>query len=506
MLKVVRVVLAIISIVMVTLLFVDFSGTAANLWPWMAKVQFMPAVLSANAIALVFLLVLTLLLGRVYCSVICPLGILQDIANWVRVKVTSKKNGKYRFRYSAARSRSRLVILTIFVVLVIVGLTQLLAASIAGLIEPYSAYGRIAASLFAPVWDACNNMLAGWSESRPDNYAFYRVASAVSMPVLAIAIISLAVVLVMAWRGGRDYCNTICPVGTILGYLSKFSLFKITIDTDKCRNCSLCSRACKAKCIDAKAHAVDYTRCVACMDCISVCNEGAISYTWRRTAAKPEGDHGVEKGRRGFVAGAGMIAGALIMEAAPKMDGGLTPLKSKQPARRSVRVVPAGAQGIGHLSSHCTACQLCVQACPHGVLKPNVSLDGFMQPLLDFTSDYCHPECTECSNVCPVGAFHPIDEAMKSAIKVGTAVVDADACLSYSEGVKCGSCASHCPVGAIEMIVPRDGNGRMRPVVNENACVGCGACEYHCPVGTVASMNATGSAIHVEGLDVHYEI
>lgn len=505
MLKAVRVALAVVSLVAMTLLFVDFTGTAAALWPWLAKAQLVPALLAGNLAALAVILAMTLLLGRVYCSVICPLGILQDVANWLRVRLTSKKAGKFRFGYSPARAKTRLGVMAVFAVLLVLGLTQVLAASIAGLVDPYSAYGRIAAQIFAPAWYFGNNLLAAWSESRPDNYDFYRVAYAMSIPVLAVAIVTVATVCAMAWRGGRDYCNSICPVGTVLGYISKYSLLKIEIDADKCRNCGLCGRACKARCIDTKAHAVDHTRCVACMDCIGICRDGAISYTRRRAAKQPaaEAPAGPDEGRRGFLVAAGAIAGAAAMHAA-KTDGGLTPLKDKQPAKRAVAVVPAGALSLEHLRSHCTACQLCVQNCPSRVLKPQMTLEGFMQPALDFTGGYCKPDCTLCSQLCPAGAIKPVDEAQKSSVKVGTAVVDPGLCLSASQGEKCGSCASHCPAGAIVMVKGR--NGHLQPAVNEEACIGCGACEYHCPVGTVATMESAVSAIHVEGIMQHREI
>lgn len=500
-LKGVRVGLAVISVAAMTLLFVDFTGTAAHAWPWLAKVQLVPAILAGNLAALALILALTLLLGRVYCSVICPLGILQDAANWLRSRVMTKKAGKLRFNYSPAKTKTRLGVLAVFVVLLALALTQLLAASIAGLLDPYSAYGRIAAQIFAPVANFFNNLLAAWSESRADNYDFYRVAYAVSAPVLAVAIVTLVAVCAMAWRGGRDYCNSICPVGTVLGYLSKCSLLKIEIDTEKCRSCGLCGRACKAKCIDTKAHAVDHTRCVACMDCIGTCRDGAISYTWRRAKRQPApAPQKADEGRRGFLVAAGAIAGAAAMHAA-KTDGGLTPLKDKQPARRAVAVVPAGAVSLSHLRSHCTACQLCIQNCPGRVLKPQMSLEGFMQPALDFTKGYCKPECTECSRLCPAGAIKPVSEAQKSSIKVGTAVVDPELCLSASQGEKCGSCERHCPAGAIMMV--KGANGNLRPTVSEEACIGCGSCEYHCPVGTVASMKGAGSAIHVEGIMQH---
>lgn len=506
MLKIIRIILAVISLAAVTLLFVDFTGTAHRLWPWMAKMQFVPALLSVNVAALVAIIAGTLLLGRVYCSVVCPLGIFQDAVNWVRGRVGKKKSRKNRFRFVPAHTKTRLAILGAFLILLILGLANLLAASIAGLIEPYSAYGRIASQIFAPVCGWINNLMAIWSESRVDNYDFYRVAIGVSAPVLVVAVVTLIAVVTMAWRGGRDYCNTVCPVGTILGYLSKYSLLKPVIDTDKCVNCGKCARNCKAKCINAKAHEIDYTRCVACMDCLGECREGAISYTMRRPKGRECGMEAAspDQSRRGFI-----IAGALLTGTAMQAkvtDGGLTALKDKKSALRSIQAVPAGAVSLSHLSRHCTACQLCIQSCPNHVLKPSVALDGFMQPRLDFTDGYCTPGCTACSSVCPVGAFHPVTVEEKSSIKIGTAVVDVDSCLSATDGVKCGSCARHCPAGAIEMVAASGTNGNLRPAVNEEACIGCGSCEYHCPAGTVDGMRTERAAIHVEGVLKHREI
>lgn len=503
--------MAILSLAAVTMLFLDFTGTAQRLWPWMAKIQFMPALLSLNAIALIAIIGGTLLLGRVYCSVVCPLGVLQDAVNWLRGRIGSKKKRKNRFRHSPARAKTRLIVLVAFIILLALGLTNILAASIAGLIEPYSAYGRIASQILAPIYDFANNLLASWSESRVDNYTFYKVAIGVSAPILAVAVITLIVIAAMSWRGGRDYCNTICPVGTILGYLSKFSHLKPIINTEKCINCGKCARNCKAKCINAKAHEIDYSRCVACMDCISACHEGAISYSVRR---KPAAKHAqIEKAainetanqsRRGFI-----IAGAILTGAAMQAkitDGGLTALKSKKSPVRATKIAPPGAISLARLSGQCTACQLCVQSCPNNALKPSLSLDGFMQPCLDFTDGYCTPECTVCSSVCPVGAILPLDEAEKSSTKIGTAVVNAALCLSASQGEKCGSCAKHCPAGAIEMVAVSPGSDMLRPAIDEEICIGCGSCEYHCPVGTVDGMQAESPAIHVEGILQHREI
>ncbi|MCC8115118.1 MAG: 4Fe-4S dicluster domain-containing protein [Bacteroidales bacterium] len=511
MLKTIRILLAVLSLLAVTLLFLDFTGTAQSLWPWMAKIQFFPALLSVNILAIVGLIAATLLLGRVYCSVICPMGIFQDVVSWIHGRTMGKKKRRVRFRYTPGKC-VRHIVLGVFLVLVAIGLFGGLAMAIAGLVEPYSAYGRIAQQIFAPAYDGANNLLADWSASRPDNYMFYKVAYVVSIPLLIVAIITLGVVGVMAWRGGRDYCNTICPVGTLLGYLSRYSLLKPVIDTSKCVKCGLCGRGCKAKCIDTKAHKIDYSRCVACMDCISICNDGAISYTWRR----PKGE-AAESGRRptstkearelasrrGFMLASGLVVASVAFEGMAKTDGGFTPLKAKKTHERQVPVVPAGAQGLKHLRQHCTGCQLCVQSCPSKILKPTLGLDGFMQPHLDFTLGFCPTDCVVCSSVCPVGAFHVVDEVQKSSIKVGRAQVNLAACLSASEGVKCGSCASHCPAGAIMMVEAEEGNGRLMPIVNDALCIGCGACEYHCPVGTLACQEAESSAIYVEGLERH---
>lgn len=277
MLRTIRLTIALLFFILITLLFLDFTGTLHAWFGWMAKIQFLPALLALNAGIIVFLVLLTLLFGRIYCSVICPLGVFQDIISWIAGK--RKKN---RFRYSPALTWLRYGMLGILVIAFIAGLSPLVT-----LFAPYSAYGRIASNLFAPVWQWGNNVLAHFAE-RMDSYAFYETEIWLkSLPTFLIAIGTLVVIFVLAWRGGRTYCNTLCPVGTILGTLSKYSLLKPVIDTEKCNGCGLCARNCKASCINSKAHEIDYSRCVACMDCIGKCKQNAISYTRQHTVRKP---------------------------------------------------------------------------------------------------------------------------------------------------------------------------------------------------------------------------
>lgn len=161
MLRKIRLAAALLFFTMITLLFLDFTGTVHGWFGWMAKIQFLPAVLALNVGVVIALVLLTQLLGRVYCSVICPLGVFQDIISWVSGKV--KKN---RFRYSPALSWLRYGVLAVFVVALVAGVV-----SLAALIAPYSAYGRIVSNLLTPLYQWGNNVLALWAE-RVDSYAF----------------------------------------------------------------------------------------------------------------------------------------------------------------------------------------------------------------------------------------------------------------------------------------------------------------------------------------------
>ena len=355
MLRKIRITLAVICFALITLLFLDFTGTLHAWFGWLARIQFLPAVLALNAGVVLALVALTLLLGRVYCSVICPLGVFQDVVSWLGGR---GKKRKYRFSYSPARSWLRYGVLGLFVVALVAGIGSFVA-----LLAPYSAYGRIAQNLFAPIYGWGNNLLAYLAE-RADSYAFYGTDVWMkSLPTFVVAAVTFAVLVVLAWRGGRTYCNTICPVGTVLGLLSKYALLRPVIDKEKCNRCGLCSRRCKASCIDGKEHRIDYSRCVACMDCIETCRHGAISYRLRPakgTASRKAAADGkrkaraTEKGaisRRGFLSGAGLlVASAAARAQEKKVDGGLAVILDRKIPDRSVPIVPPGAQGLRHFA------------------------------------------------------------------------------------------------------------------------------------------------------------
>ena len=488
MLRKIRTILAAVVFVLITLLFLDFTGTLHCWLGWLAKIQFLPAVMALNVIVVVALVVLTLIFGRIYCSVICPLGILQDLL----ARLRRKKN---KYSYSKEVRWLRYPVLVVFVVAAVASIGSLFQ-----LLAPYSAFGRIATMIFQPIWKACNNLLAMAAE-RIDSYAFYGVDTWMrSLPVLVIAVVTLVVLFILAWRGGRTYCNTICPVGTILSFFARFSWLKIRFDVDKCKNCSLCSKNCKAACIDFKTHTVDYSRCVACGNCIDSCKFGALKYSSR--ASQSSSPSPVDSSKRSFLLASAMLAtGAMAQKKEKLMDGGLAEIEDKVAPERQTPLTPPGSLSFQNLSTHCTGCQLCVSECPNQVLRPSSDLMHLMQPTMSYEHGYCRPECTRCSEVCPAGAIKPIDKPEKSSIQIGHAVWIKKNCVVLTDEVECGNCARHCPSGAIAMVPsdPEDENSPKVPAINEAACIGCGACEYVCP-------SRPFSAIYVEGHEVHRKI
>lgn len=496
MLKKIRRTLAIVFLLCITLLFLDFTGTAHAWLGWMAKIQFLPAVLALNVGVILLLVALTLVFGRVYCSVICPLGVMQDVFGWM-----GKKRKKNRYSYSPAKSWLRYGVLAVFIVALLAGVGSLVA-----LLAPYSAYGRIAQNLFAPLYGWGNNVLAFFAE-RVDSYTFYRTEVWLkSLPTLLVAAATFVAVGVLAWRNGRTYCNTVCPVGTVLGFLARYAWFKPVIDTGKCVDCKLCVRNCKAACIDIKNHRIDYSRCVACMDCIGKCHKGAIRYAHPRkidrtaeVRTEQVTAQQIDEARRSFLTAAALVTSAVTLKAQEKkVDGGLALIEDKKIPERTTHLVPPGALSARNFSSHCTACQLCVSVCPNEVLRPSAGLMTLMQPEMSYERGYCRPECTKCAEVCPAGAIRPITRAEKSSIQIGHAVWVKKNCVPLTDGKECGNCARHCPTGAITM-VPSDmhnPDSLKIPVVNTEKCIGCGACENLCPARPF-------SAIYVEGHEAH---
>lgn len=466
----IRIAVETIVIIFFVMLFLDFGGVFDRILGWLPKFEFWPAVLAANVGVLVLLFTLTMLFGRVYCSFLCPLGILQD--GIYAIRTSGAKKNRFKQSYSPAKTIIRYAFLGLFIVAIALGY-----GAAAYLIEPYSIFGRLVSSFLGK-----------------------------SLAVVLISAATFAIIVILVWKGGRTWCNTVCPVGTILGIFSKWSLARPVIDENKCIGCGLCAKGCKASCIDTENHTVDMSRCVVCFDCIGNCHSDAISYKFglrpfkaehkfkSEPAVKAE-EAGTDNGRRAFITASALTIGAAALKA-QEGHGGLAVLKDRKEPERERKVVPAGAKSIKNFTDHCVGCQLCIDACPNKVLRPSLDPEHFLQPEMNFEKGFCRPECNACSRVCPAGAIKEISIEEKSSISIGHAVYNPDLCVVKTDEVSCGNCARHCPAGAISMVKSEELGGRRIPAVNPERCIGCGHCEYVCPSRPV-------SAIHVEGNEVH---
>ena len=495
--KKIRIALSVLFFGLITFYFLDFAGILPNKFHVLAHLQFVPALMSLSLVILVALIALTLVLGRIYCSVICPMGVFQDVVNWISKKTAKKKK---RFRFSPAKNVLRWAVLAVTVLAFLCGFTVVL-----GLLEPYSAFGRMVTNVFKPVYMAGNNLLESVF-SRFGNYTFYQVdASIISISSFVIGLVTFLLIGFLAWKHGRTWCNTMCPVGTLLGFVSRFSLFKIRIDENKCTHCMICGTKCKASCIDSKNQKIDYTRCVDCFVCLGSCKEGALVYSLpaatlkkKKRQEKEEQPSASDLSKRRF-----LLAGLTTAAAAPKVmaqaQDALATASGKKSDKRLTPITPPGSISQAHLQAHCTSCHLCVSKCPSHVLKPafmEYGLEGVMQPMMYFEKGFCNYDCTVCGDVCPNGAIKPLTVEQKHLTQMGKVVFFEENCIVYTDGTSCGACSEHCPTQAIAMVPYKD--GLTIPHVNTDICVGCGGCEYICPARPFR-------AVHIEGNEVQQE-
>ncbi|MBS7385840.1 MAG: 4Fe-4S binding protein, partial [Bacteroidales bacterium] len=445
-------------------------------------IQFVPALLSLAAgtlgvaLPLIILLLLTLIFGRVYCSFLCPTGILQDIIGRLARPFTrrhrrtrtnphspgagahntsagshssgtnvgsstsagssnsacSSNNAGYRKPHSILR----------YIILIATGL--LFALGLAWpltLLDPYSLFGKIASQFFGSIEIFLNNALANiFPNSIP--YLKYTSIATVSFIYGTIALITL---ILFSAAHGRLYCNTICPVGTLLGLIGSKSLFQIRIDSNACKHCNACAKNCKSNCIDIKGQKVDTERCVVCFNCLQHCKFGALHYSLRRPAAstsagsaastssstsassiqpsattasssqpsataasaisanatsststsaastQPSGK--IDKGLRTTLAGLAGLGTAIL---AHKGTGSrFIPIKEYREkhlpenlrASQELGIMPPGAGTLEHFKQNCTGCYACVAACPGDVIKPatfEYGPDGILLPTLKY--------------------------------------------------------------------------------------------------------------------------
>jgi polyferredoxin len=490
-LKKIRVVVSLLFLVLTAILFLDFTNLIpAEYFEYITFLQFVPSLIkflswtTPFAIGFIIILIITLLFGRVYCSTVCPLGTIQDMI----IYLSKKLKKKHKFKNSEEFVWTRYSILILVVITFIAGNSFLL-----NLLDPYSNTGRILSQIFSPILLLLNNIFA-FTLEKFNLYLIYPIEikifylSLIIFPVLFISIVTY-----LSYKRGRLYCNTICPVGTLLGLISKFTIFKLKIDKSSCEGCGVCSNVCKAECIDKTGKIIDFSRCVACYNCLVVCPSDSINYKF--------GDYQyqsaeIEKSRRDFISRSSMFFVALTTSALSQIK--IIPKKeSTKPVIKNSFSSPPGSKSIDHFTSNCTACHLCVSACPTKVLQPSLlewGVFGILQPFMDYHTSFCNYDCRVCSEVCPTGAISKITINQKEIVQIGRANFVKENCIVETENTACGACSEHCPTKAVMMVDYK--NGLKIPEVKNEYCVGCGACEFACPVKPHKAIYVDGNLIH----------
>ncbi len=453
-----------------------FFSKILSFFQFTPSLFFIAGGLSSFGFFIIFLL--TIAFGRVYCSFLCPLGIFQDVIIFFSRKTIKRRKNRYQKPYNLIR----------YPILILTVISSIIGSLIfINFLDPYSFFGRIATNLFKPLFVFINNVIVSIFE-RFDIYALSMIEIHQITPlILTPTLLLFLILLVMSIFRGRMYCNTLCPVGTLLGIISRFSIFKITIDKEKCTSCGQCETECRAGCIDLRNQTVDTTRCVVCFDCLEICTKSAVEYnlTIKRKEKK------IDLSRRNLLKDSVSTVGSMILLNFPLR---LFPKKSVQEGK-SVPITPPGSISIEHFTAACTACHLCVNACPSKVLKPTFleyGLTGIMQPSMDYKKGYCEYECNICGKVCPTGAIKPLSLEEKKLTQIGKVHFIEDYCVVYKNNKDCGACAEICPTHAV-FTVEKDNVFYIETDVD--FCIGCGACEHVCP--------EIPKAIFVKGNRVH---
>jgi polyferredoxin len=423
---------------------------------------------------------LTLLVGRVWCGWICPMG---SLLEWISFR-------KARKRSSSISPKLRWIKYFLLA-------ASLAAALFGGLsllvLDPIAIFTRTLTTAILPAIfyavNAIERALYPINFLTPALDGFEGLVRGTILPVeqpafaqnLAIAMLFFSLIA-LNLLAHRFWCRYLCPLGALLGWLSKFSLFRPVIGT-KCNACTRCAIVCKPGAIDIHGEDIQVmpSECTVCLDCLALgCKIGDINF---RPVFKPAIRQDFDLSRRAALGAlATGTAGALLLG---------TDLRLRQD--NPWRIRPPGVLDEAAFLSTCLRCSQCMKTCPTTALQPaltDAGAAGLWTPILVPRVGYCDFGCTACGQVCPSGAIPLLQLEQKRLEVIGKASIDRDRCLPWASGVPCIVCEEMCPTPQkaihLEEAEVIDSNGGtssvQRPSVYRDVCIGCGICEHNCPL------------------------
>ncbi|HUH01946.1 MAG TPA: 4Fe-4S dicluster domain-containing protein [Kofleriaceae bacterium] len=456
----------------------------------------------------VWIIALTMLLGRVFCGWICPFGTLHQFFGWI-FNIRKNRDAMQVNRYRPV-FQLKYYVLIVFLVMSAFGALQI------GLLDPIVIMTRTMTVNVLPAIDAAFPDLT----SSPGAVHQRVFSGAWLVGFLFIGFIALNMVI------PRFFCRVMCPLGALLGAMSRFSLWRIDRDVTKCTDCNLCMKRCEGA-SDPQA-ALRKSECFVCFNCIDDCPEDALSFK-RAPVPVKQWIRGAVKSGKATLFGKPVISKIPETEiAAPDVPrrrwilaavGGVLAYPflrfSKAVNERgfsSEAIRPPGSVAEPEFLERCIKCDQCINVCPTNVLQPatltEAGLEGVWTPVMKFSVGACQLNCTLCSEVCPTGAIQKTSIEKKlglgphekdGPIRIGTAFFDRGRCLPWAMETPCVVCEEVCPVspkaiGTYDEVITRwDGTQVTlnKPYMRPELCIGCGICERECPVVDSAAVYVT---------------
>ncbi len=447
--------------------------------PFLAAVTMAAAgTIIALMLPAVVVLILALIFGRSFCGWVCPMGTLLDGCNHV---MPTNLKGRETLYPRAGR-----IIFWVVLVLAFFGFHM------AGYVDPFAILVRGLAQTFYPIFHGMTETFFTWTYTSAPAFVngvtepVYAWMKDVVLPaerkyfqLVSLSFVILIVVLLLEMAQKRFFCRNICPLGAMLGMVSRRGLQRVGGGSDQCGKCRICASLCRMGAIDEERR-VDMSTCNLCVECAVKCPRQVIGFSFYGIRQAPLS---TSLSRRHFFGI--MVAGVLL----PSLKGADVLAKSDDP----FLIRPPGALPEAEFLGRCVRCGECLQVCIGNALQPvllEAGLDGIFSPKLVARTGYCEFNCTLCGQVCPTGAISVLTLAQKHHFKIGNAWFDRDRCLPYAKGIPCIVCEEHCPTAekAIRFrmaeVYTSDGAPAMvkQPYVVDDLCIGCGICETKCPL------------------------